>query len=295
MPPEPSAAAPAPPAADSARQAPAAAPARPAEPPPLQADGSIEVRLSPESQPRDRAEMNGAERRDEASAHEITAADPQPARRAFSADLPASVRAAEAPVSSVFRAQRLSGENGTSWTAAQGLPQPAAAAELKALVALLAPRQTGNLQEAEFAAQIAGRIQNQLRNGEEVVRIQLKPGALGRLEITAETTSAGVLATMTAESTAVKNFLEQNLHLLHQAFQDQGLKVDHISVGVQEAFSQQNPSSGHERSGAGHQSQGNAASAGWKSGQPETGGDEISLDPQILAARLPHSTFHTVA
>jgi hypothetical protein len=127
-----------------------------------------------------------------------------------------------------------SSSESTAWAAGVHPAAPAVTAELKSLAALLAPKPSHATPENDFMSLLAERIQLQLRNGENILRIQLKPAALGRMEIRAENTAAGVLATITTDSAGVKNYLEHNLHLLQQSFQDQGLKVARISVTVLE-------------------------------------------------------------
>jgi flagellar hook-length control protein FliK len=151
----------------------------------------------------------------------------------------------------------------------------------------------------ELVYQIADRIQVQLRDGKNEIRIQLKPESLGSLEIRAEATSNGVVARITAESAAVKNYLENNLHILQQNLQDQGLKVERIQIAVQEVVNQQ--------ASLGQFSQfGHAASGGrqWsdthRPAQPagdlfSTPAEEIAVDPLTLIAAGSTNRFHTVA
>jgi len=175
------------------------------------------------------------------------------------------------------------------------LPVHTAAAEIKALAALLAPKSAAPFQAPDFLSQLAARMQMQLRDGESMMRIQLKPSTLGRMEIRAETTVSGVAATILTESPSVKNYLEHNLHILQQSFQDQGLKIDRIQVAVQEGFWPQHPPSGNQesRSGAGQQEE--ADPTVWRGEPVERTVEELALDAHTLALMSPHRTFHTVA
>jgi flagellar hook-length control protein FliK len=185
--------------------------------------------------------------------------------------------------------------NSTSWTAAGQSPQQAAGAELKALLALLAPKHNAPSQTTDFLSQLSERIQMQLRDNQNILTIQLKPSSLGRVEIKAETSGSGVLATIVTESASVKDYLENNLHLLQQNFQDQGLKIDRINVTVQEGFWHQQPSSGHHESRSDSGQQGDSrfpASGGSQLGQAS---EELALDAQTILDMNPHSTFHAIA
>jgi hypothetical protein len=175
------------------------------------------------------------------------------------------------------------------------LPVYTAPAEIKALAALLAPKSPAPAQEPDFLAQLAARMQMQLRDGESIMRIQLKPSTLGRIEIKAETMVSGVAATILTESPSVKNYLEHNLHILQQSFQDQGLKIDRIQVVVQEGFWAHHSSSGNQESHSGTGQQEKADPTVWKSERVERTVEELALDAHTLALMSPHRTFHTVA
>lgn len=183
----------------------------------------------------------------------------------------------------------------TFWGADMQTHPYATSPESKALPALLALKQSALPTDPDFLMQLAERIQTQLRAGENIVRIQLKPSTLGRLEIRAETSGSGVQATIFTESTGVKNLLEHNLQILQQSCQEQGLKIDRINIAVQEGLWNQHASSGQHgaRSGSGeHDNSGTPASYG---DRLEEAGEELTLDTETLAALGPHSTFHTIA
>jgi flagellar hook-length control protein FliK len=161
------------------------------------------------------------------------------------------------------------------------------------------PNSSAPLRPGELVFQVAERIQVQLRDGKSEIRIQLRPENLGYLEIRAEATSNGVVARITAESASIKNYLENNLHLLQQNLQDQGLKIERIQIVVQEALNQQSssgqsPQFGYAGSG------GKQWSETHKS--PQASGvlfsdlsDEIDVDPLTLIAVGSPSRFNTVA
>jgi flagellar hook-length control protein FliK len=161
------------------------------------------------------------------------------------------------------------------------------------------PNASAPSRPGELVYQIADRIQVQLRDGKNEIRIQLKPESLGSLEIRAEATGNGVVARITAESAAVKNYLENNLHVLQQSLQDQGLKIERIQIAVQEVVDRQ--------SSSGQSAQfGHAASGGrqWSDthNPAQPGGDlfsnpaeEIAVDPLTLITPGSANRFHTVA
>ncbi len=166
---------------------------------------------------------------------------------------------------------------------------------MKSILALLAPKQSAPAQATDFLTQLTGRIQMQLRDNQNILTIQLKPSSLGRMEIKAETLTAGVLATILTESASVKNYLERNLPLLQQNFQDQGLKIDRISVAVQEGSWPQQSSPGHQESRSSSSQQDDSGFHSGISDHFEEPGEELALDQQTLLALRPHSTFHAIA
>ena len=183
----------------------------------------------------------------------------------------------------------------TLWAGGSEAPSQTGVSDLKALAALLTPKQSAPTEPSDFLTQLAERIQSQVRDGEDVIRVQLKPSSLGRMEIKAENSSTGVIATIVTESTGVKSYLEHNLHLLQQNFQDQGLKVDRINVAVQEGDWSQHSSSGQPDSRPGTGNRGESKSTGWHAGATDSSAEEMALDPVTQAALRPYSTFHTVA
>jgi hypothetical protein len=151
----------------------------------------------------------------------------------------------------------------------------------------------------ELLLQLADRIQVQLRNGENEIRIQLKPELLGQLEIRAESGIGGIIARIAAESVIVREYLENNLSVLHQSLQDQGLKIDRVEVVLQDSFD--------TRQSAPQQQSFNQAGQGGGGGTPHHRAlgttappatvmlDELVVDPMAWSVLGPNSTFHTVA
>jgi flagellar hook-length control protein FliK len=151
-----------------------------------------------------------------------------------------------------------------------------------------------SVQSNEFISQISERIQFQIRDGGGVMRIRLQPDNFGHLEIHAESTSKGVVARIIAESAGVKSILENNLHILQQNLQDQGVKVDRIYVMIQDGVDAQSFSgyfakSGHQ--GSGQTGKDNRRNFKAVNEKPENS----SMDNSINGILGGNVRFHTVA
>jgi len=97
-----------------------------------------------------------------------------------------------------------------------------------------APPKPVNMQDQEFLIELAGRIQAQIRGGREMIRIQLHPEDLGRLEIRAESGRNGIIARIAAETADVKKLLENNIQSLQQTLEARGLKIDRLHIVIEE-------------------------------------------------------------
>ncbi len=153
-------------------------------------------------------------------------------------------------------------------------------------------------QSRQFLQQVADQIQFLIRDGKGEIRIQLKPDALGRIEIKAESTLAGVVARITTETSGVKNYLENNMQALQQTLADQGLRIDRIQIVAQDSFDAQFSSGRNThfgQAGSGRNGQ-DSNSFGSAAGSFATGvSDEIALDPAEWLAMNPNNRFYTVA
>jgi flagellar hook-length control protein FliK len=150
-----------------------------------------------------------------------------------------------------------------------------------------------------FVFEVAERISAVVAGGRGEVTIQLKPDEFGRMNIVAESGASGILARITTESSSLKQYLESNLPALHQALQDQGLKVERIDVLVQEGLSQQQSANqwhhnfGHAPGGHDSERSPRFATIGAaRAGEPA---NEITLDEIVLGSLYPNRTFHTIA
>lgn len=167
--------------------------------------------------------------------------------------------------------------------------------EFRAPSELMTPKPPTAPQEPDFLTQLVERIRMQVQSGESILKIQLKPSSLGRIEIKAETSGNGVLATIVAESPTVKSYLENNLHILQQGFEDQGLKIERIQVAVQESTWQQQASQGSHDPRPGGGRRGESGDAIPLATGDAVLAEDLLLDAQALAVLGPNSTFHTIA
>ena len=156
---------------------------------------------------------------------------------------------------------------------------------------------TVSQQPGDFILQLAERIRFQLHDGKGEIRIQLKPDALGRLEIRAESSLNGVIARIFAESSAVKNYLDSNLHMLQQNLQEQGLKIDRIQVSVHDGFG--SPSSAGYAfesgyTGPGYEGRGDSPIAP-PDVSPANPQEEWTADQSTWISLNPNVRFHTIA
>ena len=149
----------------------------------------------------------------------------------------------------------------------------------------------------DFVFQVSERIQYLIREGKGELRVQLKPANLGRIEIRAESVNQGVLARITTESASVKSYLENNLHLLQQTLQDQGLKVERIQIVVQDGMEtsfSSDPSTQFGNTGSRYSDR-EYGESGPLPGSATNPLEEISVDPATWMALNPSIRFYTIA
>jgi flagellar hook-length control protein FliK len=155
--------------------------------------------------------------------------------------------------------------------------------------------ETVGLRNPEFMFRIASRIHTQLMSGDGVVRVQLKPNLLGRLEIHAQTYASNVSVTIKAESEAVREYLESNLHILQKNLQDQGIKLDRLHFAILDDAG--STSWNYQYSSGSRTSQDNRPPrerSSWIPGHPEQE-EEVLVEAATLAVLDPNRTFHAVA
>jgi flagellar hook-length control protein FliK len=219
---------------------------------------------------------------------------PSPLKTVTVADGPAS--AAESQVDPASRARMRSilergAQDGASVASSSGMARDAQASSQSASPAR-------DVKAPAFMFEVAERISAVVAGARGEVTIQLKPDQFGRMNIVAESGASGILARITTESASLKQYLENNLPVLQQALQGQGLKVERIDVVVQEGLQQQSMNQWQHNPGHApgrHDPGGNSGFAVPARPQAAQPANEITLDAVILGALHPHSTFHTIA
>jgi flagellar hook-length control protein FliK len=146
----------------------------------------------------------------------------------------------------------------------------------------------------ELIPEIADHIRAQIQNGGNEIRIQLKPEALGRIEIHAENGAQGVTARILVETAAVKNYLENNLQMLQQNLQDQGLKVAHIDFLLQDGFGSQFFSRQQQPGEAANERQNNHARRNVSDSNLSSAANGTSFESGTIRSLGPNNTFHTI-
>jgi flagellar hook-length control protein FliK len=88
------------------------------------------------------------------------------------------------------------------------------------------------LPREEIVQQIVGSAKLRLSNGQNEIRIQLKPEHLGQVRLNISTDQHQVMVKVVAELPVVKELLETNLPQLRSELQGQGLEIDKFDVSV---------------------------------------------------------------
>ena len=130
----------------------------------------------------------------------------------------------------------------------------------------------------EVTNQVAVQIKKAIGQGNDQIRIQLKPAELGRVEVKLEVTEDGrAMAVVSAERAETLDLLQRDAASLRQALQDAGLSTDSKSLsfnlqGEGSKFEQEMAERGHAPRNSGE----NAADAG--------DGDEPNAEEAALLA-----------
>lgn len=80
--------------------------------------------------------------------------------------------------------------------------------------------------------QVSAQVARMVKSGQSVMRLQLKPAHLGRLNLRLEVVGSTVKATVVAESAAAKSLLESGLAQLKDQLALAGLKVERFDIAV---------------------------------------------------------------
>lgn len=132
--------------------------------------------------------------------------------------------------------------------------------------------------QSDVMRQIVQRMTLHTEGRQAMMQIQLKPEMLGQLRMQIVTENQQVTIRIAAENTQVKQLIEQNMHVLRNELQQQGLQIQKVDVVVPQDPQQdpwQNPQDtafrhqrqrqgrqGGSRQAAGRDSSGPAAAAG---------------------------------
>ncbi|MAY91410.1 flagellar hook-length control protein FliK [Haliea sp.] len=128
------------------------------------------------------------------------------------------------------------GESTTPTTAMSATQGANAAADTSAPTA---PRTFAHLamthapQDAEFAGELANRLQIFARNGGHEATLQLHPADLGRLQVSITTEGDQARVVFVADSAAARDAIEQSMPRLREMLAQSGLQLSHSDVSSQ--------------------------------------------------------------
>lgn len=88
------------------------------------------------------------------------------------------------------------------------------------------------IEPAKLVEQVSDGVKSVIKAGSGEVRMELHPESLGHLRIEVKVEGGVVKANITAENVAVKDTIDSNLPMLRKSLEDQGLRIDQLSVGV---------------------------------------------------------------
>jgi flagellar hook-length control protein FliK len=81
----------------------------------------------------------------------------------------------------------------------------------------------------------------QMKDGEGSFTLQLRPPMLGRVDVSIHLEDGAIQATFKTDQAFTRDILQQNMHMLKEAFAEQGIKVTQVSVST-DLPSMRNPS-----------------------------------------------------
>jgi flagellar hook-length control protein FliK len=94
---------------------------------------------------------------------------------------------------------------------------------------------------AALIEQVSGRIRTGIKGNGGEVRMRLHPESLGELRIEVRVDGGAVKANILTESAMVKDAVESSMPLLRQSLESHGLRVDQLSVGIDQRHGGGNP------------------------------------------------------
>jgi flagellar hook-length control protein FliK len=149
-------------------------------------------------------------------------------------------------------------------------------------------------EKASVVAQLMEKAQLVANSKNSEVFISLKPEFLGRLSLHAAMQDDALVATITAESPAVKSLLESHIPVLQQALQEQGLSVSKISVvqGNELSFSGFHPGSSHPQQNFEPQQ---APQTPWLDSMPPLEPEPEETELPVSSVMMPNRSLHLFA
>jgi flagellar hook-length control protein FliK len=150
------------------------------------------------------------------------------------------------------------------------------------------------VEKANVVAQLIEKAQLVANSKNSEIVISLKPEFLGRLSLHAAIQDGALMATITAESPAVKTLLESHIPVLQQALQEQGLSVSKISVvqGNELSFSGFHPGSSHPQQNFEPQS---APQMPWLDSTTALEPEPEEIELPMGSVRMPNQSLHLFA
>jgi flagellar hook-length control protein FliK len=80
--------------------------------------------------------------------------------------------------------------------------------------------------------QIVNEVDQSLQTGQNVVRIQLHPENLGKIDIRLSSDASGLGINIMAENASTKRLLESQVEILRQSLDNAGLHLSHMNFGM---------------------------------------------------------------
>ena len=86
--------------------------------------------------------------------------------------------------------------------------------------------------QAEIISQIVKKAVLKIKNGQNEIKIDIKPESLGHIRMQISTENHYVRAMISAENNLVKQIIENNIHLLRAELLNHGLEIDKFEVSL---------------------------------------------------------------
>lgn len=97
----------------------------------------------------------------------------------------------------------------------------------------------------------------QMKNSEGSITLELRPPMLGKVDVSLHMEDGAVQAVFRTDQSLTRDILQQNMHLLKEAFADQGIRVTQVSVST-DLMNQRNSSEAYAWAGSDRGSHGSS-------------------------------------